>query len=160
MRSLVGLLLLLLFVSLNFAQEENRMPAKDDDVNTLVSALSSTDNIVVETASQLLGDRKAIEGLNPLIEVAKNHANAQTRIVAITALSNYVNFGEPTTSLGNIVLNDSNDEVVYAALLAIANIQDVDNPILQNVVDFIQTDEIDDIFIKDISKRLDKYIER
>ena len=161
MKSFFGLLLFFLFfISFALAQEEIKIPSKDDDVHTLINALSSENNTVVEVASQLLGERKAIEGLEPLLELAKNHADSRTRLIVITALSNYESLGEPTTTLGNIVLNDGHDEVVYAALLAIANIKDVDNPVLKDVIDFLKEDRIDDVFIKDISARINAYIER
>ncbi len=119
-----------------------------------IEDLKSDDDAVVITAVQALGQSKSTDAMDPLIEVIKTHENPRVRISAASSLGLMGTKEQPTTALSEVVQNDEDDSVVYASLLAILNLADVNNPAASEAVQFCDENKSDDPYIKDVVDRL------
>lgn len=123
-----------------------------------IKALKSQKNSEVIKACKYLGDEEEKKGIDGLIEVMKTHKNSKVRISAISALSKMDEKGKPTTELKNVIMKDSDNTVVYAALIAIYNLKDFENKAAKEALDYCDQNKKNDRYITDIVQRIKKVL--
>lgn len=142
---------LILFLAAGLQAEE-----KKKTNNEYIADLKSDDNATVIKAAKALGDAKAKEALDPMIEAIKSHQDARVRISLASGLGNMETKKQPTTSLAEVVKSDDDNSVVYASLLAILNLKDFENPSAKEAVEFCEKNKADDDIIMDVVKRINE----
>jgi len=150
MKKLIALCTFTILIFGNAAIYGQNKKTADDYINDL----SSGDDTVVITAVQNLGNSKNKDAIDPLINTIKTHQNPRVRIATASSLGKMGTKGEPTTALRDVVMNDDNNSVVYASLLAILNLGDFDNPAAKEALEFCEENKTDDVEISDVVKRI------
>lgn len=143
-----GLALSLCLVTLPlFAQTEDK-----------IRDLESADDAKVVEAAQWLGKEKEKKAIDPLINVAKSKRSSWVRLHAISALGLIKEKGKTTSELRSLIEEENQKPLVYAALVAILNIKDVDNPDFKKALELVDERHQDDPDIKDITARIRRAI--
>ena len=120
-----------------------------------INNLDSSDEQVVISTIQELGKQKNKQAIPSLIKLAKENKSIKVQIASISALGNMPNQnGEPTNSLAQIIQTTNNNEIVYAALLAMANLKDIKNENIVKVLAYCEASKMNDPFIKDIIEKV------
>jgi len=148
MKKVSTLVLSLLMISSAILGAENKT------VDEYRADLTSEDDQVVMDAATALGQKKSKDAMDDLIEVIKTHENPQVRIRVADTLGRMGTKEQPTNALNDVIQNDEDNAVVYAALLAILNLGDFGNPSAEEAIDFCEQNKSDDPYITDVVKRL------
>ena len=123
-----------------------------------INDLSSEEDQLVITASKKLSEKKSKESIEALIRVLREHKSARVRIAAASSIGNMEEKGRTTDALKESVTNDVSNDVVYASLLAIGNIRDIENPNMKEALEYCEQNKTDDPFIRDIVVRVREFI--
>lgn len=125
-----------------------------------IADLKSDDDAVVINAANGLGQAKAKDAIEPMVEAIKSHQNPKVRIALASALGLMDTKGQPTTALSDVVQTDDDNSVVYASLLAILNLKDFDNPAAKVALQYCEQKKSNDAFIADVVKRINEAISK
>jgi len=143
--------LLILIMVGGIQAEEKKKTTKE-----YIADLKSDDDAIVIKASKGLGDAKAKDAVETMIEVLKSHQNPKVRIALASGLSLMGTKDQPTKALSEVVQTDDDNSVVYASLLAILNLGDYQNPAAQSAVDYCEKNKTSDEYIADVVKKINE----
>ena len=127
-------------------------------VENSIQNLLSSDNEVVLVAIQDVTTKKNKSAIPTLVSLINTNKNIKVQIAAISALGNMGTKKEPTNSLINIVKNSQDNQIIYACLLAIINLKDVQNANLSDLLSYLEKANINDIFIKDVISKVKAFV--
>ena len=135
--------------------------AADKSNEDYINDLESDDQALVNSACLHLGKEEEKKAIGEIINAIKTSTNtAATKVSCIDALSKMGEKGEPTTSLKEVVETDTDNSVVYSALLAILNLKDFENENAKKALDYADANKQDDDLMSDVVRRIKEAMEK
>lgn len=153
----IFLSVLILSLAAGLQAEEKKKATVEEKKKTTkeyIVDLKSDNDATVITASKNLGEAKAKEAIEPMIEAVKTHQNPKVRIALASGLGLMETKTQPTTALSEVIKTDDDNSVVYASLLAILNLKDFDNPATKEAIDYCEKNKTGDEYITDVVKKI------
>jgi HEAT repeat protein len=157
---ILPVLILFLAAGLQAVEKKTTTEEKKKTTKEYIADLKSDDDVTVIKASKNLGETKAKEAIDAMIEAMKSHQNPKVRIALASGLGMMETKNQPTTALGDVIKTDDDNSVVYASLLAILNLADFGNPSTQAAIDFCEKNKAGDEYIADVVKKIHEALDK